>query len=89
MKSTTVAIGIGRLGLCFAVTLQRAGYRGVGVDTRQPVLNKLLPARSQEPGLVEGLRDAANLQVTTDLSDAVTSSVIFILVSTPTDGADT
>ena len=88
-KHDCCVIGVGRLGLCFAVTLERAGYRVVGVDTNPTYIEQIASRslRSEEPGLVEGLRDATNLKVTTDLNDAVTSAkVIFILVSTPTDG---
>ena len=82
-------IGIGRLGLCFAITLERAGLRVVGVDINpayvQKVASKTL--HSEEPGLAEGLRESTNLTATTDLKSAVTKSkVIFILVATPTDG---
>ena len=82
-------IGIGRLGLCFAITLERAGLRVVGVDINPSYVDKIATKslNSDEPGLAEGLRESTNLSATTDLKDAVTKSkVIFILVSTPTDG---
>jgi UDPglucose 6-dehydrogenase len=82
-------IGIGRLGLCFAITLERAGYRVVGVDTNQNYVEKVASKtfQSEEPGLSEGLREATNLKVTTNLEEAVTNSkIIFVLVATPTDG---
>ena len=32
MKNNLSVVGIGKLGLCFALTLERAGYNVVGVD---------------------------------------------------------
>ena len=82
-------IGIGRLGLCFALTLERAGLRVVGVDINPSYVEKIASKNlnSEEPGLSEALRDASNLTVTTNMGAAVKNSkVIFILVATPTDG---
>jgi len=69
--------------------LERAGLRVVGVDINPSYVDKIATKslNSDEPGLAEGLRESTNLSATTDLKDAVTKSkVIFILVSTPTDG---
>ena len=82
-------VGIGRLGLCFAVTLERAGLRVIGVDVNPSYVDKIASKtlQSEEPGLTDGLKESTNLSVTTDLKHAAASSEnIFILVATPTDG---
>ena len=66
-------LGIGRLGLCFALTLERAGLKVIGVDVSEgyvrAISNKELV--SDEPGLTEALKESVNFEVTTDLSKAV------------------
>jgi len=82
-------IGIGRLGLCFALTLERAGLRVYGVDVN-PEYVKLVNEKklsAQEPGLTEALAESTHFVATTNTESAVTASkLIFILVPTPTDG---
>jgi len=82
-------IGIGRLGLCFALTLERAGLRVCGVDVN-PDYIKLVNEKklvTQEPGLTQALAESTVFDATTNVESAVTSSkLIFILVPTPTDG---
>lgn len=82
-------VGVGRLGLCFALTLERAGLRVIGVDVNEAYVrsinNKTLS--SAEPGLRESLLESERLKATTDLRHAATSTrLIFVLVATPTDG---
>lgn len=82
-------VGVGRLGLCFAITLERAGLRVIGVDVNPSYVDKIASKtlQSEEPGLTDGLKEATNLSVTTNLKHAVMNSKnIFILVATPTDG---
>ena len=82
-------IGVGRLGLCFALTLERAGLRVVGVDVNDGYVRSIneKTLTSVEPGLRECLLQSERLVVTTDLRQAVTSTrLIFVLVATPTDG---
>jgi len=79
-------IGIGRLGLCFALTLEKAGYSVVGCDMHQgyvdEINNKTL--KSPEQGVEEALKKANNLEATTDLQATLAhSSVIFVVVATP------
>ena len=82
-------VGIGRLGLCFALTLERVGLNVVGVDVNESLVRRIAEKNysSEEPGLDESLAEAERLLVTTDLRRAVTASkFVFVLVATPTDG---
>lgn len=82
-------LGLGRLGVCFAVVLERAGYSVVGVDVNPHIVDDVNQrrCRSAEPGLVDALGGAVNLRATENLAEAVSeSSLIFILVPTPNCG---
>mgnify|MGYP000141370083 CR=1 FL=1 len=83
-KNITV-LGIGRLGLCFALTLERGGYNVVGYDIRKDYVcsieNKTL--KSYEPGVEQYLLEAENFRPTTDLEEAINhANILFILVRT-------
>jgi len=82
-------IGLGRLGLCFALTLERIGLRVIGVDVNDKHVRSInkKTLRSDEPHLEEYLVNSRDLQATTDLERAAKSSpLIFIIIATPTDG---
>lgn len=82
-------LGIGRLGLCFALTLERAGLKVIGVDVNEGYVRKIASKElvSDEPGLTEAIKDSINFEATTDLAKAVNGTkLLFILVATPTDG---
>lgn len=79
-------IGIGKLGLCFALYLEKMGARVIGVDVNEDYVNKINSKTlfSHEPGLMEALQGAARFEATTDMDYAVKNSkFIFILVQTP------
>lgn len=79
-------MGIGKLGLCFALTIERTGCHVIGVDINQTYVDSLNAKTysSYEPGLTEALRESTRFHATTDLEDAVSKSdYIFILVQTP------
>mmetsp|Transcript_28640 Transcript_28640/g.56270 ORF Transcript_28640/g.56270 Transcript_28640/m.56270 type:complete len:414 (+) Transcript_28640:35-1276(+) len=82
-------IGIGKLGLCFALSIEKLGYDVVGVDV-SPVYVDALNAKkynSKEPDVENFLTASKNFRATTDLSSALDhADVVFILVATPTVG---
>ena len=41
MENKLTVIGIGKLGLCFALTLEKAGYGVVGVDISEEYIRKV------------------------------------------------
>ncbi|KAK3270394.1 hypothetical protein CYMTET_21204 [Cymbomonas tetramitiformis] len=85
-------IGIGKLGLCWALTLEKSGLSVVGVDIQQSyvdIINQRTYS-STEPGLEESLKASEKLYATTDLADSLSkTSLVFILVATPTSGSGT
>ena len=81
-------IGVGRLGLCFGLTLERAGYDVVGCDidsSRVEGINTK-SLRSPEPGVEDCLQQSTNLRATTDYEAVLHhASIIFVLVHTQTE----
>ena len=56
-------IGIGRLGLCFSLTLERAGYNVVGCDIRQEYVDSINNRTfdSFEPNVNDYLRQSLDI----------------------------
>ena len=84
MKKITV-LGVGRLGLCFALTLEKGGYNVIGYDIREDYLksikNKTL--KSFEPDVEKHLAKSKNLKVTANLKEALNyADVLFVTVRT-------
>jgi nucleotide sugar dehydrogenase len=88
MQNITV-IGIGKLGLGFALLLEKAGYNVMGVDISQPyvdAINQKSP-KFEEPQYNELLQNAKNFEATTNLQQGLNhSELIFIIVQTPNGG---
>jgi UDPglucose 6-dehydrogenase len=83
MKSLSV-IGIGRLGICFALTLEEAGYSVTGCDIDESYVksinNKTL--KSSEPDVNEKLKKSKNFIATCDLEKTVRhSNNLFVTVA--------
>ena len=78
-------IGIGRLGLSFALLCDKAGYKVCGCDVSkertEQIKNKTL--KTSEPQ-IEALLEKSNLHLTDSLNEAVMfSDLIFLFVATP------
>jgi nucleotide sugar dehydrogenase len=85
MKNISL-IGIGKLGLCFALTLEKSGYNVLGVDLSREYVDSLNKKtyKTSEPGLAEALLKSENFIATTSLQEAhAHSNVLFIMVATP------
>lgn len=80
-------IGIGKLGLCFALNLDAVGFRVTGLDTNSEYVQLLKEKRlkSPEPYLVPLLKNAERFSVTTNWDDLLESDIrlFFIVVATP------
>ena len=77
-------IGIGRLGLCFCLTLENGGYQVIGCDIIQDYVNSINDKTfySHEPGVNKLLRCSTNFMVTTDMHECVQSSdIVFVTVA--------
>jgi UDPglucose 6-dehydrogenase len=80
-------IGIGRLGLCLALNLERAGYQVKGIDVSPSHVNEInrKTYTSFEPGVNQLLANSSNFSVSTQLSTLFSDeiSVLFVVVPTP------
>ena len=79
-------IGTGRLGLCFALNLERMGFDIIAQDIIKPYI-KQLNARtfiSNEPCVNELLKKSQKFKATTSLKDALNhANILFVFVATP------
>ena len=85
MKNISV-VGVGRLGLCFALTLEKAGYNVVGVDVNSEYVNALnnKSLKSPEQDVEQTLANSKNFVATTNLANALEhSDYIYVVVATP------
>ncbi len=80
-------VGVGKLGICFALNLERAGFEVWGIEANEPYLNSLKEGsfESQEPEVNELLAKAKNLHLTNDIGciSEETITDIFLMVATP------
>lgn len=79
-------IGAGRLGICFALLLEKAGYEVLVSDVREGYvqdLNKKVIV-TNEPFVQELLASSTNLKATTDNKEVIKEcDIIYTLVATP------
>jgi len=85
MKQKISVIGVGRLGLSFALLLDSKGYDVIGCDVNERYIGQLKDKTfsSNEPSINELLSNSA-MQFTTSATDALNySDIIFVFVPTP------
>ena len=84
MKSISI-IGVGKLGLCFGLNLEKVGYRVDGYDINKEYLTELRNKTfiSSEPGVTELLKNSENLYLHDNLEKTLENNVIFVVVHTP------
>lgn len=84
MKKVSI-IGIGRLGLCLGLNLEKSGYHITGVDINEKFISSLKDGSfiSAETGVDEMLKKSKNFSFSTDIEEALTNDIIFIVVPTP------
>ena len=86
MNSNLSIIGIGKLGLCFALVLEKAGYNVMGVDLNKNYVNSINQKnlKSEEKDVEVLLKQSKKFIATTSLNDAIQhSNQIFVIVATP------
>ena len=79
-------IGIGKLGLCFALCMEKAGYNVLGIDINEDYVNNLnnKKYKSFEPYIEKYLTESKNFKASTNLEENIHfSNNIFIMVNTP------
>lgn len=84
-------IGVGRLGICFALLLDRAGYTVRASDIRSNYINNLSRRQidTNEPGVAD-LLSTSKIDFTTDTRSIMQDAeIIYVMVATPskTDGS--
>tara|TARA_R110002110_G_scaffold129820_1_gene309956 strand:+ start:5509 stop:6594 length:1086 start_codon:yes stop_codon:yes gene_type:complete len=86
MENKISIFGVGRLGLCFALNLERKGFDILGVDISEDYVELLnsKSLNSSEEGVDDLLSSCTNFKATTDtLSGLKHSNILFALVATP------
>jgi UDPglucose 6-dehydrogenase len=84
-------IGVGRLGLCLALCLDKAGYNVLGVDINPQYVKELNSKKhkSYEPNVEKYLKESQNFNVSLFLNEGLEfSNTIMVLVDTPLGGGD-
>ena len=78
-------IGVGKLGLCMGLNLERVGYEIIGVDISEDYINLLNSKKleSSEPFVTQFLKESSDIIFTTDIKKSLESDVIFVVVNTP------
>jgi nucleotide sugar dehydrogenase len=79
-------VGVGRLGICFALLLEKAGHQVLGSDIRANYVAGLNKKQivTNEPQVAEMLAASTNFTATTDTRQVVDQSdVVYIMVATP------
>ena len=79
-------IGIGRLGLCTALSFEKAGYNVLGVDISSDYVSMLnnKHLRLPEPQVDQFLQNSINFKATCSLDEGLNhSDVYYIMVDTP------
>lgn len=79
-------IGAGRLGICFALLLEKVGYEVVASDIREDYVDNLLQGniRTNEPEVQELLSEAKNITFKTGNFDVIKEcDIVYTLVATP------
>ena len=79
-------IGAGRLGICLALLIEKAGYEVLASDNRDDYIKNLQKGiiNTAEPEVQQYLSDANNIEFTTDnLRVILECDIIFTLVATP------
>lgn len=85
MKKISI-IGIGKLGLCFGLICEANGYHVMGCDVREDYVKQLNDKtfKTPEPEVETLLKKAQNLNVTTDIDEAIDfADLLFVFVPTP------
>lgn len=85
MNNGISIIGVGKLGLCLGLNLERKGYNVIGVDLSEEYIDSLNKKqyKTLEPYVEEYLNNSKNISFTTDLKKSLENNILFIVVQTP------
>jgi len=87
MKQKIAVVGVGKLGLCFALNLEKVGFEVWGIEANQEYANRLAQKDldSDEPQVNEMLRSSSSLIIADDISCIFQENIedVFLMVATP------
>jgi nucleotide sugar dehydrogenase len=85
MKKGISIIGVGKLGLCLGLNLEKKGYNIIGVDLSKDYVDLLNNKEYEtlEPYVKDYLNSSKNIYFTTDLKKSLDNDILFIVVQTP------
>jgi len=85
MDKNISIIGVGKLGLCLGLNLERKGFTVVGVDVSQDYVESLnnKTFTTTEPIVNSYLYESSKITFTTNLVQALQNNIIFVVVKTP------
>ena len=85
MDKNISIIGVGKLGLCLGLNLEKKGFNITGVDIFEDYIQSLNTKtyNTTEPSVNEYLYKSKNITFTTKLSKALQNDIIFVVVRTP------
>lgn len=87
MVKKIAVVGVGKLGICFALNFERSGFEVWGIEANENHLANLKSGhfKSAEPEVDSLLAGAENLHLTNNISCIVDQDIkdIFIMVATP------
>jgi UDPglucose 6-dehydrogenase len=83
-------IGIGRLGLCFALNLERVGFDVYGVDSNPDYVQSIQSKtfKTIEPNVEFFLEESECLSVSTELKSIINQKINLIFICVPTPSKD-
>jgi len=85
MNDKIGVIGLGRLGFCWALTLEKVGYNVIGCDIDGTKIDaiKSKTFKTREPYVEQGLLKSSNLSATTELHNVLAEAdILFAVVRT-------
>lgn len=85
MNKKVSLIGVGKLGLCLGLNLEKNGIEVIGIDVSKDYVDSLTNKtfESDEAGVNELLAKSQNFKFSTDIKDALVNDLIFLVVATP------
>lgn len=85
MDKNISVIGIGKLGLCFSLNLEKKGFTVTGLDLRKDYVDSLSKKTffSDEPGVDDLLKNSKNFKATSEYSEILKNEMLYVIVATP------
>ena len=85
MNKNVSIVGVGKLGLCLGLNLEKKGFDVIGADVSQTYIDSLSNKTfmSDEAGVNDLLAASKNFKFVSDIKETLNNDVIFLVVATP------